>query len=169
MPKSKPISFRTYATRRGVSPEAVSKAFDAGRLRKSVVIVDGQPKIADADLADREWAQRTRPRADQGSQRDRSKPDYHAARARREVAAARRERAQARLTEIDLAERRGQLLVAADVEARLVAVFSNCKTKLLGIASRARQREPSFTPSQVDLIDALVRECLEELADRDPT
>ena len=63
-----PISLRAYAKHRaaaglpGCSPEAVSKAVKSGRLRDSVVLVDGEPKIADPELADREWAERSAPR-----------------------------------------------------------------------------------------------------------
>jgi hypothetical protein len=63
-----PISLRAYAKRRaaaglpGSSPEAVSKAVKAGRLSRSVVLVDGEPKIADPELADREWLARSAPR-----------------------------------------------------------------------------------------------------------
>jgi len=63
-----PISLRAYAKRRaaaglpGSSPEAVSKAVKSGRLSRSVVLVDGEPKIADPELADREWLARSAPR-----------------------------------------------------------------------------------------------------------
>jgi phage terminase Nu1 subunit (DNA packaging protein) len=60
-----PMSLSAYARRRGVSVEAVSKAVERGRLRGSVVMVDGKPKICDAELADHEWQANTRPRIDQ--------------------------------------------------------------------------------------------------------
>lgn len=57
-----PISLREYARHRaargfvGTSAAAVSKAVASGRLVKSVVRDHrGQPKIADPELADREW------------------------------------------------------------------------------------------------------------------
>lgn len=60
-----PMSLTAYAARRGVSPKAVSKAVAAGRLAESVTRdAHGQPKIADAELADREWSANTRQRAD---------------------------------------------------------------------------------------------------------
>lgn len=65
MAQTKPLSFLAYSKRRGVSAEAVRKAHSDGRLRKSVVRVNGKPKIRDPELADREWLQNTRPRADQ--------------------------------------------------------------------------------------------------------
>lgn len=67
-PQGGPISLRDYAKHRaaaglpGCSAEAVSKAVKSGRLRDSVVLIDGKPKIADPELADREWAQRSAPR-----------------------------------------------------------------------------------------------------------
>jgi hypothetical protein len=59
------MSLSAYARRRGVSVEAVSKAVERGRLRGSIVMVDGKPKIGDAELADHEWQANTRPRIDQ--------------------------------------------------------------------------------------------------------
>lgn len=60
------MSLREYAKHRGerglvgATPMAVSKAIKAGRLVKSVVRdSNGQPKIADPELADREWASGT--------------------------------------------------------------------------------------------------------------
>lgn len=60
-----PMDLSEYAKRRGVSKVAVSKAVASGRLRASVVRDDrGNPKIGDVDLADQEWAEKTRPRVD---------------------------------------------------------------------------------------------------------
>ncbi len=76
-----PISLRAYAKRRasaglpGCSPEAVSKAVKTGRLRDSVVLVDGEPKIADPELADREWVERSAPRILQRSPAPASSPE----------------------------------------------------------------------------------------------
>lgn len=59
------MSLTDYAKRRGVSTVAVSKAVARGRLSASVTRDErGQPKISDPDLADREWEERTRKRAD---------------------------------------------------------------------------------------------------------
>lgn len=80
------------------------------------------------------------------------------------TARVRREAAQAALVEAKLAEKRGELVPAADVEARLVSVFGMCRTKLLGIATRTRQRLPHLTGKDVAVIDSLVREALEDLA-----
>lgn len=178
--KPKTISLRDYASRRGVSVEAVSKAITTGRLRESVVTVGGQPKIRDAAVADREWALNTRQRVDQpppgaiATERttesqaeeigDDDPPDYYVSRARREAAAADREVTEAALAAIELAETKGELLPAAGIEERLKNVFSSCKTKLLGVPARARQRDPSLSVEQIVLFEDLLREALEDLA-----
>src|SRR5687768_15296661 len=56
------MSLRAYAVRRNVSLAAVQKAIKEGRLEKSLGEVRGRRAIVDPDLADREWAERTRPR-----------------------------------------------------------------------------------------------------------
>ncbi len=78
-------------------------------------------------------------------------------------ARSRRERAEAEIAEIKLTQRKGELLVARDVEDRMVALFTSCKTKLLGIPSRARQADPALTETQITLIEQLVREALDDL------
>lgn len=175
--KPKPISLRAYAERRGVSPEAVSKAVAARRLRGSVVTVDGEPKIADPELADREWEANTRPRADRvvantapttrppAAELPTDVPDYMESRARREAAAARREAAQAELAELDVAERRGELVSAAEARADVIDMFATVKTRILGVPSRVAQRLPRLAAEVVPVLDTLLREALEELSD----
>src|SRR5690606_425861 len=99
-----PMTCRAYAKRRGGSAEAVSKAISSGRLRESVTMIGGAPKIIDPDLADAEWEANTQPRSDlpraQQSLPD-GVPDYNVSRALREAAAARRESALADMAEIE--------------------------------------------------------------------
>jgi hypothetical protein len=58
-------SLRAYASHRkqaglsGGSAAAVSKAVLRGRLKHSVVVVDGTPRIVDFAVADQEWAERS--------------------------------------------------------------------------------------------------------------
>lgn len=62
------ISLRKYARERGISHTAVEVAIRSGRLSKSIAHdAKGRPKIADADLADKEWAANT----DQSAPRNR--------------------------------------------------------------------------------------------------
>ena len=161
--KAKPLSLRAYARHRkakglaGGTLNAVQVAIDSGRLAKALTR-DG--KIASAAAADAEWGQTTRvdripitgPTA-AGT----PPPDLQESRARREAA-------EAALAEIELAEKRRELVLAKDVESRLVNVFAQCKTKLLGVAARARQRDPGLTGPQLELLTDLLREALDDLA-----
>lgn len=109
------------------------------------------------------WAN-TRPRCDQRAAVQPGTPDLNTSRALRAAAAARREAALAEIAELDLAERKGQVLDIDQVRADVIAKFSMVKTRLLGVPSRARQRDPSLTGRQVAMVDELIREALEELA-----
>ena len=79
---------------------------------------------------------------------------------------ARKAAADAQLAEADLLERQGKLVSARDMELEMVRVFTACKTKLLGIPSRARQQDPALTTAQLALFEALIREALTELASK---
>jgi hypothetical protein len=180
---AKPTSLRAYAKRRGVSAEAVSKAIMSGRLRESVVMVGGQPKIRDVDLADREWGANTRPRVDLPPPREPGAPietgaadggelgpvpDYNEWRARREQQAARREAALADLAEIERDEKLETLVDAEEAKRDVIELFTIVKTKVLGVPSRVGQRLPHLAAEIVPVIDALLRETLEELATEPP-
>jgi hypothetical protein len=155
----------------GASHTAVQKAVKAGRIRLTVA-----GKV-DSDEADRMWAANT----DEGHRRGGDAPpteappplppdepagpgdpvpNYQEARARREAA-------EAALAEIELAEKRAELIPARDVEARLVKEHSQAKTKLLGIPARARHQDPSLSPEHLTLFESLIREALEDLATPD--
>ena len=164
------MGLREYARHReslglvGTTHRAIQVAIRDGRLVKA--IRDGK---IDAAIADAEWSDTTledrvpitgptSPRvADDDDDLPSDIPSLKESRARREAA-------EAALAEIELAEKRGELVLARDVESRLVNVFAHCKTKLLGVASRIRQRDPSLTGAQVDMIEAQIREALEDLA-----
>lgn len=189
------ISCRAYAKHRGVTPMAVSVAISSGRLSPPAVVRDenGQPKIADVALADAQWARNTDPvRAANALMQGTTagppmpvlvSPPRSAAPplpARvvsappvddLESAASATERlksAQADLAELKRDTARGELVLAKDVERRLVAVFSACKTRLLAIPSRARQALPHLTNADVLEVEKLVREALEELVEAAP-
>lgn len=172
-PKPRPISLRTYAKRRGVSAESVSKAITAGRLRESVIFVGGKPKIADAELADREWTANTRPRVDrpatatattEPTEQRQEVPDYNVSRALREAAAARRESAMADIAELEAAQKKGELVPIAEARADVIERFTVVKTKILGVPTRIAQRLPHLASEVVPIVEELLRESLEELA-----
>jgi hypothetical protein len=180
-----PLTLTAYAQRRGVSVKAVSKAVAAGRLAASVVRNHhGAPKIADADLADREWEANTRTRGatpqlvaarasssapsptTQPSPEQPAGPDFNLARAARAAAGARREAALADMAELDLASLRGQLVDAEEARSSVIAAFSLVKTRLLGVPSRVGQRLPELADRVVPVVEELLMEALKELSDR---
>lgn len=184
---SAPMTLTAYAARRGVTPKAVSKAVATGRLSKSVVRDrHGAPKIADPELADREWSENTRARVEyvapqtrgsavadagdppppRGAPPPREMAEYYAHRSAREASESRRAAAQAELAELELAARRGQLIDAAQARADVIAAFSLTKTKLLAIPSALGQIVPDIADRVVPQVDALIRDALEELSAR---
>jgi phage terminase Nu1 subunit (DNA packaging protein) len=146
----KPISLRAYARHRRCSPEAVSKAVKAGRLRESVTQVNGRPAIASTDLADEEWERNTQPR--DGSTMD----ELIAVRVRKETA-------QAELAELDLAERRGELIAAEKVKAKWAAETVAFRTEMLSVHVDCKQEMPELSLEQIAKIEAVVRRKLERL------
>ena len=155
-----------YATHRGCAWSTVDNAIKAGRLSASVVPGKGRRKLIDPVRADAEWKASTLsdrvpltgPTAPKGRARDEDAPSLAEARARLDAA-------RAELAEMDLSERRGELVPASEVEARLVSVFASCRTKLLGAPSRVRQQDPTLTRDQVAIIETVIREALEGLAE----
>jgi hypothetical protein len=164
----------------------------SGRLRASVTRDHrGQPKIADVDLADREWAENTdHGRApafvkERGLDVQTSAPPGHqpqleppaatpneeataAGETARELslsqASAEEKRWRAKLAELTYQQRAGELVPAKDVTDRLTNIFTVCRTKLLAIPSKAKSSIPALTHADVATLDDLVRQALEELA-----
>lgn len=189
-PVTEPLSQRAYARRRGCAVNAVQKAIRDGRLHESIVLVDGDAKIADPELADREWDENTRQRPDYTAaeqpadapatpqsepraaarprQRGPDLPDgvpvYHVSQAVRAQAAARREAAAADLAELELAERRGQLVDATAARADVQQAYSLVKTRLLAVPTLVAQRLPQLAAEVVPVVESAIREALEELA-----
>lgn len=157
-----PMSLRAYARYRkasgltGGNLSAVQKAIEAERI--STVFVDGQRRIADPGVADREWAANTPPRGEDidadGGERD---GDVDSP--------ARREKHwKANTAELTFRQRAGELVKAADVKAKFSEKFSTVRSRVLGVPSRARQRLPHLSHADLAVLDELLREALEELA-----
>jgi phage terminase Nu1 subunit (DNA packaging protein) len=164
------MGIREYARHReerglaGATHRAVQVAIRDGRLVRAV-----RGGKIDAAIADAEWASTTLSQriphtgptsVEIGDDDDDLPPGVPSLKESR----ARREAAEAALAEIELAEKRGDLVLARDVESKLVNVFAHCKTKLLGVAARARQADPGLADSQVELFASLIRDALEDLA-----
>ena len=174
------MSLREYAKLRGVSAMAVSNAVKTGRLVASVARVKGQPKIRDVALADREWdahtdlskapgyvKQRAADRAPRGPGRPPKPDDDDQVRLGMSLAdASAAEKVwKARIAELDFLERNGEVVNAKEMTAKLVDVYTRCRTKLLGIPTRVKQQLPNLSIKDVAAVDGLVRETLEELAE----
>lgn len=167
--KTPGLSQRAYAKHRGCALRAVQQAIEAGRLTKSVKRGPGNTYFIDPKRADIEWAASTY--SDRVPLTGPTAPGAAAGALPGDVdpvslmeARARLETAKAALAEMDLAGRRGEILEAADAEARMVGVFASCKTKLLGVPARLRQQDPTLSKLQVELIENTIREALEGLA-----
>lgn len=160
------ISLRAYARHRkerslpGGTLGAVQAARDDGRLAPALT-ADG--KITSAEAADAAWAAATHADMVPGSG-----PTAPAAAHGPSPLAEHRARhaaASATIAELELAEKKGQLVRVEDVEAKWADIVTLLRTKLLGLAARARVRDPSLTKKQVAMLDVLVREALTEIAD----
>lgn len=162
------ISCRAYAKHRGVHPTTVSEAIRNKRLVTSVERDHfGNPKIIDAEQADREWDANTdaqkRANAAGGVRNTNPTTDSTNVNELIDIATARLKEAQADLEEIKLAEKRETLVSEADVRREWIEILSQVRTKLLALPSRCKQEIPGLSVSDVELIDRIVREALEDL------
>lgn len=156
-----PCSLRAFARWRQLDEKAVRKAIAAGRLSDQVVgRVKGRPVILDPVKAWAEWQAHTRPRVDSRKENtDAGKPSELAAATLRERIA------RAEAFELETARKKGLLVSAVEVERRWATIGAQLRSGLLGLPTRARQRLPHLSAKDVLLLDRMVREVLEELAD----
>lgn len=171
---------RAYARHRGMSATAVHRAVEQGRLVKSVVR-DGAGKflgISDAALADQEWAASTDVSKASTELLLRTAAEAAGAPAPGDavaavedgetmtlsIALAKEKHWKALTAELDYKKRVGELVDAAEVESRIIDEYSRLRTKLLGLARKAKASLPHLTREDVTAIDTLVREALEDLA-----
>lgn len=180
------VSLRAYSRYRGVSLAAVQAAIASGRLTSSVTTDDrGARKLTSFDDADAEWAANTRPPSDVPPPRppgpapqriaanrpstevplDADNPaDYAEAKFWREAELWRIAKIKRQADELDLAAKRAAVVPVEQARADVIDRFTAVKTKLLGVATRMRQRLPDVDPAAVRVADELIREALEELA-----
>lgn len=164
MSDAQETSFGAYARHRGCSRQAVSRAWKAGRLRQSVVLVEGRPTIPDVAAADREWAensdytrqpQRIEERPDDAPSQEAAGPYAGAA--------AREKHWKAHLAELQYKQRAGELVDAVEASAGWAALCSEIRTRLLGVPSKVKQRRPECPRELLATIDDEIREALEAL------
>ncbi len=70
----------------------------------------------------------------------------------------------ARQLELKFKEEAKELVPVADVKQEIESVFSEVRTKVLGLVPRLRQEDPALTGAQLALIERVLREALEGLA-----
>jgi phage terminase Nu1 subunit (DNA packaging protein) len=176
------MSLRAYARHRkekhltGATVQAVLRAIPRGRLNRSVVR-DGAGKaigISDPELADREWLATTdftkAPAAVAAKAMSGAESDEDATSSDPSVISsfseglAKEKHFKALQVELDYKKRVGELVEVKEVESRIVDEFSRVRTKMLGVARKAKAQLPHLTREDVNTIDALVREALEDLA-----
>lgn len=183
---SKPLSLRAYARRRGSSVQSVLRAIGRGRLKDSLVYVDGVAQVADADLADREWTERTDLTKAPGYLKERvgsapgaplpapGDPPAGAAPVPGETTdddvslaeASRREKFwKAQMAELEYRREAGKLVPAADVAQAWSEIAVIVRTKILGVPGRVKSQHPAMELAYVATMDARLREALDALAD----
>jgi hypothetical protein len=171
-------------TGRRCTRQNLDKLCERGALRGSPCILQAKPLRVDADLLVSEYlakvgaqqAEAQQPRAKREPAAPRPPrpprrppaatapppepaelPDYNISRARSEYE-------KANLLELDRKTKEGHLLRREDVEQAWGQAVNITRTRLLGVASTARQRIPHLETEEVELITTLIREALEELA-----
>ncbi len=181
------ISQAEYARHLGVQKMNVSRAVKSGKLAKCVIRDEaGRPMgLSSIEEADQEWAANSdytdAPQRAPGAvattfeetQADPSKNEREPPPVPKEPefdatisgGAARQKHWAAKLAELKYKEAAGELVLAKDVEHRLTDVFSACRTRLLGVASRAKQTLPHLSVADIAQLDQLIREALEELSE----
>ena len=102
-------------------------------------------------------AEKTLPAPEQPRELPVDLPAYNDSRARTEFE-------KANLLELDRKTKEGLLLRREDVDQAWNQAVNLTRTKLLGVPSTVKQRIPHLELEEVELITALIREALEELA-----
>lgn len=162
---------RAYARHRaarglpGKTHKSVQKKIASGQIEQDA------SGLIDSEAADRAWAENSDEghRRNPKQERPSSAPEPAAPPERSTgltlAQATTIEKAyKAKLAKLDYEERSGKLINAADVEARWAELVSQSRTRLLGIPTRAKQQDPDLSIAQLAMLEALIREALEDLA-----
>jgi hypothetical protein len=172
-------------TGRACTRQNLDKLCDRGALRGSPCILQAKPLRVDGELLVAEYLARVSPHQAEARQpaakRERQTPaaatppvssrkpaqlpsdapedlpDYTVSRARSEYE-------KANLLELDRKTKEGLLLRREDAEQAWSQAVNITRTRLLGVPSTAKQRIPHLEIEEVELLTALIREALDELA-----
>jgi hypothetical protein len=178
------VNLTEFAELLNVSKMTVSRGCKTGRLRDTVVR-DAKGRavgVTDPELAKAEWAANSdytdapnaptarlkTPRAkldEWGDPVDETPAEEMPSDGTISGAAERQKHWQAKIAELKFKEAARELVPVADVKREWTEILSQTRTKLLGIPTRVRQAIPTLTNDQVVLVEALVREALEDLVE----
>lgn len=165
-----------YASLRKVSYQAVKNAIEDQRLKNSVRKNEkGKWEIL-PDIADIEWNANTdvskqnnlknkiprptahiKPGFKVNSDSGNSAMDFNSAKAQREYYLA-------ELARLEFEEKSEKLIDADEAKSTWFKIITETKTKLLSLPTKARANLPHLTLADVSVLERLVRESLEELA-----
>lgn len=162
------LSLRAYARHRaerglpGGTLRAVQKAIIGGRISR------GPSGLIDSEAADRAWEENTDP-TPRGDGTDSPNPPPAPGEQMSSLAqASTAEKVyKARIAKLKFEERSGKLVPADDVRAEWAQLVTQSRAKVLAIPSKIKTRLPHITRQDVSVIEELIRESLEELADDD--
>jgi len=153
------LTVTAYAKRRGVTRHAVEQRIAAGSLPTGAKKRKGRWVIVDAEKADAEWLANTRPYVMAGPGKTNGAPSPL------QDATLRERKARAWAMELEIARKTRELVPSREVDLRWSAHVVAARTRLLGLPSRAKQRLPHLTGADIGILESLIREALEELAD----
>jgi phage terminase Nu1 subunit (DNA packaging protein) len=147
-----------------ITPQAMTRAIREGRI-KTKAAANGRDMIELEGLRER-WALTTQTKingarmVDEPPRRPSTEevPDYNESRARTEFL-------KAELLELERAEKEKRLVDAVEISQKWGEVVAIARTKILGIPSKAKQRIPDFPEDAFVILEDIVRESLEDLAD----
>lgn len=144
---------------RGVSPAAVTRAIESGRIAAAVVTRDGR-QLLDADLAQALWDRHTLQRKPAATAAEDAPPDLNDSRARLL-------HHRAELARMEAEQRAGELVAAADVRAAAFATARAVRDALLALPNRmAPQLAATADAREVHrLLTAEITLALRSLAD----
>jgi phage terminase Nu1 subunit (DNA packaging protein) len=159
------LGIREYARHRkaqglaGGTHKAVQAAIESGRLSKS--LTPDRKRIRAAELADREWAATThvdRVPLTGPTAAGAMPPELEESRARREAA-------EAGLSELELAEKRRALVPRNVVEMAVAEAFRRCRARIERVAQDLARQAPDISPRQLGLLQELLLEATEGIND----
>lgn len=169
------LKISEYAAHRRVSRPAIYKAKDSGRLPPEVFNAEGKINrdAADAALDRNTDAGRRRSigpqkktcaervlAAHQASKEEAAVASYQEHRAKREAY-------QADIARLELEKLEGKLVPADEVEDRWTKILTATRNALIGIPVKMRVLAPGVSAVELQVLEELIREILNELADDD--